>query len=524
MNNRQSIKLADVKVTNRFRKEMGDIPSLADSIARYGLVQPIVLTPDHTLVAGERRYRAHQQLGLERIDFVYVEEMPEDVKKELEFEENFWRKNMTWQEECLGILDIHRKKRLRGAAEGWSWGQQQAAEMFGMSVGTINYVLAVAKRLETESKLPEEKRKFWNYGSVAEAYRLGILGEEEDRLNAILARRAQEAASAKAIETQRAVEAFKQSIDVTPNAVFHDAGELQKVLALRERAKGDYLSLSRDEARTLYLSNQLNPPDGFDAYYKEKVDLLTAANTVDLSAVAIQTDCIEFMKLDENKGRFDHIITDPPYAIDMSMLDQENTGMTDIDRVAEAHDVKENMELISRFFPAAWKCTKEQAFVVVCCDIMVWQHLYACATAAGFAVQRWPLVWRKVNQSVSNGAAQYNTTKDFELVMVCRKPRTVLAKKRSSSIIDASNVEATKLTGHPFAKPFELTATLIDTFTFENQTILEPFAGGGSMAIEILRQKRQVVAIEKETHHYNSLLENLKQQYYLKLNPKFLFK
>ena len=81
----------------------------------------------------------------------------------------------------------------------------------------------------------------------------------------------------------------------------------------------------------------------------------------------------------------------------------------------------ENMTLLSKFFPAAYKVTREKAFVVVFGDLMQWQYMYDLAVKSGFAVQRWPIIWRKVNQSVMNNCAMYNTTKDYEIILVCRK-------------------------------------------------------------------------------------------------------
>ena len=62
---RQQIKLNEVKIGSRMRKDLGDLTGLTESIRLHGLIQPIVLDPNNVLVAGERRYRAHQQLGME---------------------------------------------------------------------------------------------------------------------------------------------------------------------------------------------------------------------------------------------------------------------------------------------------------------------------------------------------------------------------------------------------------------------------------------------------------------------------
>jgi ParB family chromosome partitioning protein len=50
-------------VSGRHRRDLGDIASLARSIAELGFLHPVVVTPDNLLIAGERRLRAMRQLG-----------------------------------------------------------------------------------------------------------------------------------------------------------------------------------------------------------------------------------------------------------------------------------------------------------------------------------------------------------------------------------------------------------------------------------------------------------------------------
>jgi ParB-like chromosome segregation protein Spo0J len=50
--------VAAIKIGERHRKDMGDLGELARSIDAVGLLHPIVITPDNTLIAGERRLRA----------------------------------------------------------------------------------------------------------------------------------------------------------------------------------------------------------------------------------------------------------------------------------------------------------------------------------------------------------------------------------------------------------------------------------------------------------------------------------
>ncbi len=61
------MKIAEIKIGKRHRKDLGDLQSLADSIQEIGLLHPIVVTEDGELIAGERRLEACKLLGWEEI-------------------------------------------------------------------------------------------------------------------------------------------------------------------------------------------------------------------------------------------------------------------------------------------------------------------------------------------------------------------------------------------------------------------------------------------------------------------------
>ncbi|MCX5495407.1 ParB N-terminal domain-containing protein [Kaistia dalseonensis] len=52
------VKIAEIAVGERHRKDMGDLKALAENIREQGLLQPIGITEDKVLVFGERRMRA----------------------------------------------------------------------------------------------------------------------------------------------------------------------------------------------------------------------------------------------------------------------------------------------------------------------------------------------------------------------------------------------------------------------------------------------------------------------------------
>ncbi|MEM2159746.1 MAG: ParB N-terminal domain-containing protein [Candidatus Nitrosotenuis sp.] len=66
------VPISQIKIGTRLRKDLGDISSLTSSIEQIGLLQPIVLTEDLRLVAGERRLTAVQKLGWKEIPAVIL--------------------------------------------------------------------------------------------------------------------------------------------------------------------------------------------------------------------------------------------------------------------------------------------------------------------------------------------------------------------------------------------------------------------------------------------------------------------
>jgi hypothetical protein len=79
-----------IRVRGRFRKNLGDINSLAASIEEVGLLHPIVVRPDGRLIAGERRLAACKKLGWTSVP-VTVVNLNEVIRGG--FAENAHRKN-----------------------------------------------------------------------------------------------------------------------------------------------------------------------------------------------------------------------------------------------------------------------------------------------------------------------------------------------------------------------------------------------------------------------------------------------
>lgn len=93
------IDVEKIKVTDRIRKDFGNIQELADDIKANGLINPPVVTPENdgsfTLLTGERRLRAMQSLGYKQIEVRTWSSLSDEQKLNIEISENEVRKDFS---------------------------------------------------------------------------------------------------------------------------------------------------------------------------------------------------------------------------------------------------------------------------------------------------------------------------------------------------------------------------------------------------------------------------------------------
>ncbi len=107
------VAIRDIKILERQRKDFGEINDLANSLARFGLLHPIVIDETNTLIAGHRRILAAMQLGWEDIEVTTRSGLDDLARRELELEENIKRKDLIWHEEVKAVRDLYRMRQAR---------------------------------------------------------------------------------------------------------------------------------------------------------------------------------------------------------------------------------------------------------------------------------------------------------------------------------------------------------------------------------------------------------------------------
>jgi ParB family chromosome partitioning protein len=118
-------------VQPRLRFESGALDQLASSLRESGMVQPILVR--HTsggryqIIAGERRWRAAQQLGLSTVP-VSIRDVPDDRLLELALVENIQRQELSPVEEALAYQKL---------LESLNLTQEELAEKLGKERSTV---------------------------------------------------------------------------------------------------------------------------------------------------------------------------------------------------------------------------------------------------------------------------------------------------------------------------------------------------------------------------------------------------
>ena len=148
----KDILISDITIKDRFRQELGSLASLSESIAEKGLIQPITVDTNLTLVAGRRRLAAAVAAGLNKIPAVIRDIEDELDAREIELFENLHRKDPEWQEEIRLVAEIHR---LMQEKHGDNWTQLKTSKLLGKSRSAISDAVELAEAMDVIPELEE---------------------------------------------------------------------------------------------------------------------------------------------------------------------------------------------------------------------------------------------------------------------------------------------------------------------------------------------------------------------------------
>lgn len=146
------------------RKEFSEetLGELADSIARHGVLQPLLVRPipggGYQIVAGERRWRAARMAGVSEVPAV-VREMNDGEVMELALIENLQREDLNPLEEAQGY---------RSLIETYGLTQDEVAKTVGKSRPAVTNAMRLLS-------LPPEIQKMVNHGALSAGHARTLL-------------------------------------------------------------------------------------------------------------------------------------------------------------------------------------------------------------------------------------------------------------------------------------------------------------------------------------------------------------
>ncbi len=141
-----------------------ELQELAESIRERGIIQPILvrhlagMSNVYEIIAGERRWRAAQRVGLHEVPIVVIEA---DDRQSLEFAiiENVQRSDLNALEEAMGYERL---------TSEFSYSQTDLAKVIGKSRSHVANTLRLLK-------LPDEAKKYVVEGSISAGHARALL-------------------------------------------------------------------------------------------------------------------------------------------------------------------------------------------------------------------------------------------------------------------------------------------------------------------------------------------------------------
>jgi len=150
--------------------DAADLRELADSIARYGVLQPLTVRrrgPKYELVAGERRLRASRLAGLSKVPCILLDVGTEESSL-IALVENLQRRDLDYIEEAEGLSQL---------IQTFDMSQDEAARRIGKSQSAVANKLRILKlprdmleRLRQKGLSERHARALLRLGSNRERY------------------------------------------------------------------------------------------------------------------------------------------------------------------------------------------------------------------------------------------------------------------------------------------------------------------------------------------------------------------
>lgn len=198
-------------------------------------------------------------------------------------------------------------------------------------------------------------------------------------------------------------------------------------------------------------------------------------------------------------GKFDLILTDPPYGVGADTFgDMASTGH------AYRDDPEYARECYDKLAAEGFRITKEKAHAYVFCDIRNFTAIATSFLLAGWDVWERPLIWSKKNGMLPK--PDFGPRLTYEAILFASKGNRKILKVGAADVLEFSQDKGNE---HGAQKPVALYSELISRSAYPGDSILDCFAGSGTVFPAANRTRTIATGIEISKHYHDLALSRM---------------
>ena len=465
-------KPSEIIILNRGRLDKGKLEKLTKAINTQGQLNPILITPENELIAGERRTLVCKKLKLPVLCRIMPKLSPED-KLLIEHMENDARKDFTWSEELMLRYKIHNYWIKKAAGQNLSWTFKDSAKEFDCSVGGLSTDLTLAAMIIVFPDLTNCTSK----GQAREASK----------------KMAEQAAAFKKMDSMSEDEKKKMSLLMSGKTIKKQTQKKKEIPLVQARHNDDIEELIEHDSAT---SAPLPAGSNVERTAEEPEPEEEIEDEKDLPSYVIE-DLFTFVPKFPNES-IGFIEIDPLYAINYDEnYQQKNEQVQDkADWTAD-----ELIHFYETMFPIYYSKLMPNSWMLCWLGKEWVEDANEIASRAGFKTQPFG-IWAKNGGSVNRPSTTMVST--FECFILLRKGNATFNTSSFRNVVNCPASPGSAKT-HQWEKPIKLYDIFFEAMARPKTVFHSSFAGSGNCLISA--KKAAMIPIgcdlsEKDAHQF----------------------
>ena len=220
-------------------------------------------------------------------------------------------------------------------------------------------------------------------------------------------------------------------------------------------------------------------------------------------------DCLDILKSIPDKS-VDLIVTDPPYLISRQTNFDRGGSWNSLNdtkhrKTPPKFDFgewdKKELDLFF-LFSQYYRVLKRSGSIICFYDIWKISDLKNAAETAKFKQLRL-CKWEKTNPIPINSKLNYLTNGTEYFITAVKGSKPTFHSEYDKGIYTYPICSGTERTAHPTQKPLNLISALIEKHSNNNDLILDPFMGSGTVGVACKNLNRKFIGVEIDTNYFS---------------------